>query len=202
MHARFSKYVSVLLFLAIGVIAGCGERERASPTSPSVLQSAIVTAEPSVATAELVPDRFCPAGSTLGVRIIITIGGRSEVIARGLQFEFTDRFGHRAVPVAFSTSTSTTATGADRMPLPIPTQSSIPIPTLGSIPIPGSSPIPIPAASPIPGVQIPAGASHTVPIFLQFGCGVMASGTLVVSVDTTDMQGMSFTSHARVRVDG
>ena len=191
MHARFSKYVLVLLFPVMGVMAGCGERESASPTSPTALKSAHVTAEPSVATAEFVPDRSCPAGSTFGVRIVITIGGGSGVIARRMQFEFTDRFGRRAFPVVISTST--TATGSDRMPLPIPTQ--------GSIPIPGSSPIPIPASSPSPGVQIPAGASHAVPVFLQFGCGVTAGGSLVVSVDTTDMQGFPFTSHARVRVD-
>jgi hypothetical protein len=200
MHARFSKYVSVLLFPAMGVMAACGERESASPTGPTVLQSALVTAEPSVAPAELVPDRFCSAGSTLGVRIIITIGGGSEVIARGLQFEFTDRFGHRDVPVAIWTSTS--PAGSDRIPLPIPTQGSIPMPGTSPIPIPSSSPIPIPASSQIPGVRIPAGASRTVPIFLQFGCGVTAGGILVVTVDTVDMRGMSFTSHARVRVDG
>ena len=200
MHARFSKYVAVLLFPAMGVMAGCGERESVSPTGPTMLQSAIVTAEPSVATAEFVPDRFCAAGSTLGVRIVITIGGGSDVIARGLQFEFTDRFGHRAVPIGVFTST--TPTGSDRIPLPIPTQGSIPMPGASPIPIPSSSSIPIPASSLIPGVQIPAGASRMVPIFLQFGCGVTAGGTLVVSVDTADMRGMTFTSHAHVRVDG
>lgn len=197
MHARFSKYVSVLLFPAMGVMAGCGEGKTASPTAPTLLQSALVTAEPSVAAAELVPDRFCSAGSALGLRIIVTIGGGSEVIARGLQFEFTDFSGHRAFPVSIFTSTG--PMGSDRVPLPIPTQGSIPMPGASPIPIPSSSPIPIP---PIPGVQIPAGGSRSIPIFLQFGCGVTGGGILVVTVETADTRGVSFTSNARVRVDG
>ena len=72
MHARFSKYVPILLFPAIGVLAGCGDRDGANPAAPTVFGSAVVTAEPSMATPELIPDRLCSGGSTFGVRIIIT----------------------------------------------------------------------------------------------------------------------------------
>jgi len=199
MHAGFSKYVPLLLFPAIGVFASCGDRDHANPTAPTVLTSASVTAEPSTATPELVPNRLCPGGSTFGVRIIITIGAGSDIVASGLRFEFTDRAGHRTIPLAIATATapteSTSTSTSTFTPIPIPTQSSIPIP--------GSSPVTIPSSSSIPvdGVQIPAGATRTVPIFLQLGCGVMAPGTLVVFVDTTDMRGTSFTPQARVRVD-
>jgi hypothetical protein len=198
MHACFSKYVPVLLFPAIGAIAGCGDRDNVNPTAPTVLTSASVTAEPSTATPELVPNRLCPGGSTFGVRIIITIGARSDIIASRLRFEFTDRGGHSTVPLAIGTATASTESTSSSVlpPIPIPTQGSIPIPGLSSIPIPSSSPIPV------DGVQIPAGGSRTVPIFLQFGCGVARAGTLVVSVDMADVRGMSFTSNARVRVDG
>jgi hypothetical protein len=199
MHAGFSKYVPLLLFPAFGLSASCGDRDHANPTAPTVLTSASVAAEPSTATAELVPNRLCPGGSTFGVRIIITIGAGSDIVASGLRFEFTDRAGHRTIPLAIATATapteSTSTSTSTFTPIPIPTQSSIPIP--------GSSPVTIPSSSSIPvdGVQIPAGATRTVPIFLQLGCGVMAPGTLVVFVDTTDMRGTSFTPQARVRVD-
>jgi hypothetical protein len=200
MHTGFSKYVPILLFPAIGVLAGCRDREDGHPTAPTVFgtSAALLTAEPPMATPELVPDRLCPGGSTFGVRIIITIGAGSDIIARRLRFDFTDRDGRHAVPLLFSTlTTSTGSTGSSAFtPIPIPTQGSIPIPGLSSIPIPSSS------AIPGEGVQIPAGGSRTVPIFLQFGCGVAAAGTLVVSVDTTDIRGMPFTTNARVRVDG
>ena len=198
MHACFPKYVPILLFPAIGVIAGCGDRDNANPTTPTVLGSAFVTAEPSTATRELVADRHCPGGSTFGVRIIITIGAGSDITGRRLRFEFRDRAGHRSVPLAVSTTTGPTGSTSSSAFSPIPT------PSQGSLPLPGTSSIPIPSSSPIPfeGVQITAGGSRSVPVFLQFGCGVAGAGTLVVSVDTADMSGKSFTSHARVRVDG
>ena len=199
MRTGFSKYVPIFLFAAIGVFAGCDDRD-GHPTAPTMFGSsaALVTAEPSIATPEPVADRLCSGGSTFGVRVVITIGAGSDMIARRLRFEFTDRDGRHAVPLLFSTLTTSTGSTSNSAFTPIP------IPTQGSIPIPGSSSIPIPSQSSIPvdGVQIPAGGSRTVPIFLQFGCGVARAGTLVVIVDTADMRGMSFTSNTRVRVDG
>ncbi len=198
MHAGFSKYVPIVLFPAIGFLAGCGDRGNVNPTAPTVLTSASVTAEPSTAMPELVPNRLCPGGFTFGVRIIITIGARSDIIASRLRFEFTDRAGHRTVPLAIGTAAAPTESTSSSVLMPIP------IPTQSSIPIPGSSPVTIPSSSPIPvdGVKIPAGATRTVPIFLQFGCDAAAAGTLVVRVDTTDMRGTSFTPEVRVRVGG
>lgn len=198
MHAGFSKYVPLLLFPAIVVFASCSDRDHANPTAPTVLTSASVTAEPSTAIPEVVPNRLCVGGSSFGVRILITIGAGSDITASRLRFEFTDRAGRRTVPLAIATATATSASASNSVlpPIPIPTQSSIPIP--------GSSPVTIPSSSPIPvdGLQIPAGSRRTVPILLQFGCGVAAPGTLIVSVDMTDMRGTSFTPQVRVRVDG
>jgi hypothetical protein len=199
MRTGFSKYVPIFLFAAIGVLAGCDDHD-GHPTAPTTFGSsaALVTAEPSIATPELVADRLCPGGSTFGVRIVVTIGAGSDIIASRLRFDFTARDGRHSVPLLFSTLTTSTGSTSNSVLTPIP------IPTQGSIPIPGSSSIPIPSQSSVPvdGVQIPAGGSRSVPIFLQFGCGVARAGTLVVSVDTADMRGMSFTSNARVRVDG
>jgi len=78
MHAGFPKYVPLLLFPAFALSANCGDRDHANPNAPTVLTSASVTAEPSTATAELVPNRLCPGGSTFGIRIIITIGAGSD----------------------------------------------------------------------------------------------------------------------------
>ena len=197
MHACFSKYVPLLLFTAFGVSTGCGERDHANPNAPTMLTSASVTAEPSTATAELVPNRLCPEGSSFGVRVIITIGAGSDIIASGLRFGFTDRAGRRTVPISITTAPAPTAPSSSSASVPIP------IPSQSSIPIPGSSAVTIPSSPPIPvdGVQIPAGAARTVPIFLQLGCGVAGPGTLVIIVDTTDMRGTSFTPQVRVRVD-
>ena len=63
-------------------------------------------------------------------------------------------------------------------------------------------PIPIPGSLPAEELVIHAGVSHTMPVSLGFGCGVPADGTIIVSVDTTDMRGRASTSQVRVRVGG
>jgi hypothetical protein len=196
MYTRSPTYITVLLVPAIVVIAACGNHDSASPTAPGAVTSAlVVAAEPMTATPEFTSISFCPAAPSFGVRLLITISGNGDiVILQRLRFAFTDRFGGFAVPVV--TQTSTALSGG------IPTSMPVPLPTSPSIPIPGASPIPIPGSLPVEELRIQAGVSGTLPVLLNFGCGVPADGTLVVSVDTTDMRGRSSTSQVRVRVGG
>ncbi len=193
MYTRSPKYILVLLFPAIALIAACGNHDSVSPTSPAPVTSALITAEPMTARPEFLPISFCPAAPSFGVRLLITISGNGEiVIVQRLRFAFTDRLGGFAVPTV--TQTSTALSGG------IPTSMPVPLPTSPSIPIPSASPIPIPGSLPVEELRIHAGVSGTLPVLLNFGCGVPADGTLVVSVDTTYRRGRSSTSQVRVRV--
>jgi hypothetical protein len=196
MSTRFSKHMTVLLLPAAVLVTACGETNHASPTTPAAVStSALITAEPLTATPEFLPLAFCPAGPPFAIRLLITIGsGGDIVIVRRLRFHFRDRFGDVAVPLV--TETRTALSGS------IPTQMPIPLPTSPPIAIPSASPIPIPGSLPFEDARIQAGGSRTVPTFLQFGCGVPADGTLVVSVDTAGVRGTSGTSHVSVRIGG
>jgi len=193
MYPRSPKYILVLLVPVFALIAACGNDNSVSPTTPAPVTSALVTTEPMTATPEFSRISFCPAAPSFGVRLLITISGNGEiVIVERLRFAFTDRLGGFAVPVV--TQTSAALSGG------IPTSMPVPLPTSPSVPIPSASPIPIPGSLPVEELRIHAGVSGTLPVLLNFGCGVPADGTLVVSVDTTDRRGRSSTSQVRVRV--
>jgi hypothetical protein len=200
MDRRFSQYLPLLLIPAIAVIAACDDAEPVSPTAPVAVESALITAEPVTATPEFLTGSFCPAGPPFGLRLVITVGGALDIVVRQLRFDFTDRFGGMAVPLVTPIPAAPSRSIPTSMPVPIP--GSTAIPSSPVIPIPGSSPIPIPGSSPIENVRIPSGFPTTLPLFLEFGCGVPAAGTLVISVDTTDARGTSGTSRVRVRVGG
>lgn len=187
MYTRSPKYITVLLVPAIVVIAACGNHDSASPTAPAAVTSALVIAEPMTATPDFSSISFCPAAPSFGVRLLITISGNGDiVIVQRLRFAFADRFGGFAVPVVTQTPRSTSGAIPNSMPVPLPT----------------SMPIPIPGSLPAEELVIHAGVSHTMPVSLRFGCGVPADGTIIVSVDTTDMRGRASTSQVRVRVGG
>ena len=188
MYTRSPKYIAILIVPAIVVITACGNHDPASPTAPAAVTSALVIAEPMTATPEFSSSiSFCPAAPSFGVRLLITISGNGDiVIVQRLRFAFADRFGGFAVPVVTQTPRSTSGAIPNSMPVPLPT----------------SMPIPIPGSLPAEELVIHAGVSHTMPVSLGFGCGVPADGTIVVSVDTTDMRGRASTSQVRVRVGG
>jgi len=187
MPTRFSQRIPVLLSIpAVVLIAGCSERAPASPTAPAVVESALITAEPMTAAPEFLPISVCRPEPSFGVRLIITIGGGREFFVRRLRFSFRDRLGAVSVPFATAIATSRF--------------NSVPIPTSAPIPFPTSAPIPIAGALTIDHQRITAGTSRTQGVFLQFGCGVPPSGTLIISVDTTDARGDSATSLVHVRV--
>ncbi len=192
MDVRFPRYRPVLLCLFAAATAAC-DGTAASPTSPPPLVSlqSSVTVEPTVVQPEFFHAGSCMARSPFGLRLRVTVGGRGDLILRGLRFRLTDRFGTSALPEV----------------VPIPNGAEAALPSPQSMPLPGASslptsPIPIPGASPLTGVQVAAGASHSLPFFLRFACGVIPEGTLFVMTDIADGSGQSGTSQLRVRVGG
>jgi hypothetical protein len=205
MSTRSPKYVLVLLFPVIVVLAGCGDSDPAGPAVPSLVQSTLITAEPATATPEFLPLSFCPDRPPFGLRVSVTVGGGLEIVVRRLRVDLRDRFGGIAVPQVIPIpATLGSIPNAMPMPLPestpIPSSPSIPMPGSPAIPTSGSSPVSVPGFSPFEDVRIPAGRSRTVPLFLEFPCGVVPAGTLVVSVETTDAHGRAGTSAIRVPV--
>jgi hypothetical protein len=193
MYMRSPKYIAILIVPAIAAIAACGNQAPASPTAPAAIESALLRADPMTVKPEFLPISFCPAGPPFGFRLVITVGsGRDSFFLRRLLFNFTDHLGGFSVPAVTPLPTARIGSIPDSMPVPIPTSPSIPLPS--------SSPIPIPGSLSLEDARIAAGASRTQAVFVQFGCGVPAGGTLVVIVDGTDSRGGAVTSRIRVRV--
>ena len=184
MDAQLPKHALVLLVFVSMMTAGCSDENDVGLTAPTVINSLLVSAEPSTVTPEVLVTPLCSTGSPFGLRIVITIDGGRAVILRALRFTFFDRFGGTAVPVAVS-------------PLSPAVPSSSPIPNPASVTFPSSSPIPIPDSA-TGGVLIPAGVRRTFPFFLEFGCDVRSAGTLVATIETDDDR--SETTEVRIQV--
>lgn len=182
MHARISRHVLSLVSVSL-IVAGCDDsagRSSGAPTAPGSSLSTLVTAEPSDIAPEFVSSRFCRTLPPFRARLSVTIRHGQNRFVRLVRFDFTDRFGGRAIPTVIPTL-GTTATLPNSMPVPLPTSSPIPIP--GTLPLEGLAP-----------------GSRPVPVVLEFDCGVRAAGTLVISVETADRRGMSEISRTSVDI--
>ena len=192
----FRKYVLVVLVSAFLGTAGCSDSEPAGATAPSPVAAATVTAEPMTIRPEFLPSSSCGNRPAFRGGLSIIVGATDELILRGLQFHFVDRFGGRTSPLVSPTSAFAGVTTS------IPTSGPVPIPSPGFVSIPGSSPITIPGASPVHGVLLSANTFRTLPFAFEFGCGVHADGTLLINVETSDRKGRRGTSEVRVSIGG
>lgn len=197
MSLRFHKYGVLLLFLGLVFATGCDDnKDSMTVTSPSpvaVTQTG-VSVEPAALQPEFLPGFSCRSNRAFGTRIIVLVGGRNDVLLRGLRFRFTDRFGFNALPqVALIPGPSPMTTP----PVSIPSSSPIPLPGIAPLP---TAPVPIPGSTPVSALFIPAGAPRTFPFFLTFGSCPFSEGTLFVTVDAGDRNGTMQSSEMRVRV--
>ena len=179
MYGRFPTYVSLSLCAVLLVTAACN-RGGATPTSPSPTSGKVtLTAEPMVATAQILGGEVCPAHPRFGVRVTVFVGG-PDLIVRGIRFGFADRFGRSALPeVIFLPAGSSQLLPAGAVPFGTP----------GFSTLPNSSPIPIPGAPPINGVLVPQRAALSLPFFLRFPCDLFPEGTLTVTGELSDRTG-------------
>ena len=169
MDPRICKYASAFVLLASLGIAGCTEDGvfTGHVTGPSTLTPApvnVVTVEPAAVLPVFLSSPFCGTLPLFQAGFTLVFRADQELFISGFGFEFLDGFGVRSVPTLISTSN----TFAPLVPVPVPS----------------SSPIPIPGVSSFNGLILSRGSSRTLPMLLQFGCGVPAAGTLVVSVNT------------------
>ena len=188
MNASFPKYVPLVLLPAV-LAAGCGDRSVVAPTAP-VAQSAFVTAEPAALTAEFLSSPRCPVLPAFGTHLRIIFRSHRDVTVRSIRFDFSDRAGVRGTPTVIPTTPGSSSMLGSSSPVAIPTFSSLP----------GAAPIPVPGFSPLRAIALTAGASETFPFFLQFGCGLIADGTIFVGVDTVDARGFIDTTRIDLRL--
>jgi hypothetical protein len=184
MYARICGYVLSLVSVSV-ILAGCDDSPGGSsgaPTAPGLSQAAVVTAQPSEIAPEFISTPLCRPDPAFRTSLIVTVHAGEDRFVHALRFDFTDRRGRRVRP-RIVTSLETVVRSDISVPIPLPT----------------SSPIPIPGTLPLDGSRFPAG-SRTLPVVLEFGCGVQAAGTLVVSVDTTDGRGRPGQASATVEV--
>ena len=153
-----------------------------TPLTATVSAGASFGVEPSMLTPEILPGA-CGDHSPFGLRLVVTVRGDHDVTIRRMHFSYTDRFGARALPSI----------------MPIPTLST-PFPS--GVTLPTSAPVQVPgfASFPEAGVVVPRGSRHGFPYLMRFGCEVVAGGTIIIVIDTSNQQGTVETSELRVRV--
>lgn len=191
MRISSPMYVLVVLLSASAALIGCS-RDSSDLTRPATAQPVSLSAEPSPLTPEFLSGRGCVAPPAFGLRLVLGLGGPSHIVFRRVRFRFEDRFGGTAVPlITIGTSLFPAAPG-------VPNSGPVPIPSAPTMP--GGSPIPVPSATSLPGVVTPLGSSRQLPLGLEFGCGVRATGTLIVVADLDD-RGRTHSSEVRVRVE-
>lgn len=184
MYARICGYVLSLVSVSV-IVAGCGDGPggpSGAPTAPGLSQAAAVSAEPSQIVPEFISTPLCRPDPAFRTSLIVTIHSGEDRFVHALRFDFTDRRGRRMRP-RIVTSLETVVRSDIAVPIPLPT----------------SSPITIPGTLPLEGSRFPPG-SRTLPVVLEFGCGVQAAGTLVISVDTTDGRGRPGQASATVDI--
>ena len=192
----FRKYVAVVLVSATLGSAACSGSEPAGLAAPSPVAAATVKAEPVAIRPEFLPATSCFSRPPFRGGLVVIVGSTDDLILRGLQFNFTDRLGTRTSPLVSPAAAFSTATTS------IPVSGPIPIPAPGFVAIPGSSAITIPGSAPVHGVFLPANTSRQLAFDFEFGCGVLAEGSLVITVETTDRNGRRGASDVRVSVGG
>lgn len=201
MARSLPNFGGLVLFLSLLVVSGCNKTEMAfSMTGPAPLvATANIHSSFDVESSSVQPEFFhsgsCVGSQPFGARVGIRVHGNHDVVLRGLQFWYVDRFGVRSLPDLISIpGVPTTVAFHSNMP------TSSPVSVPGFAPLPSATLIPMPSSSPIHGVVISAGSSRLFPYFTRFGCGVLPGGVIVIVVDAGDREGKFSTSEMRVRV--
>lgn len=200
MYARHPKYVAVFLVSALAFTA-CGDSDGPSPTGPSTIQTATMTAEPALLVPQFFPNAFCARFSPFGAQLTIVLRPSRDVSVRLIRFHFVDRFGARHIPGVIPIPTTSSAGAFNVGSVTMPTSPTIPFPGAPA-PFPGSVPLPIPGVSGFDPLFVLGGHSRLLPFFLQFDCGIPADGTVFVDFDLRDDRGRASTSQLRVRLRG
>ena len=188
MDTRICKYASAFVLLASLGLAGCTEDGASTDhmTGPSLTPAplTIVTVEPAAVPPVFLTNWACFTASPFQVGFTLVFRADQALTVSGAGFDFLDHSGHRSVPTLVLVPAE--STGTSFVHVPLPTSSPIPIPE------PGSS---------FNGFDMTASTARTVPVVLQFGCGVAASGTLIISVNTAS-RGTPEVQHLNVRIGG
>ncbi|HXE79145.1 MAG TPA: hypothetical protein VNK41_00200 [Vicinamibacterales bacterium] len=199
MRIRFDRQAATIAVAAFAVVlaacddGGTGEfgglssSVRPSPVAGESDESSLrLTAEPRTVVPELLPRGDCLTLPAFRTRFAISIRAGRAALIRGIGFDFVDSFGDRQFPTIIAGSPAASS---------IPRSTPAPLPTAPPIPLPGT-----PAA--FPGVAVEPDRTMSFPFALDFACGVPASGTIFVLVETGDRGGSSQVLRTHIRVRG
>lgn len=202
MARSLPNFGALVLFVSLLLSTACGNTQADfSLTGPAPLAaSANIHSSFRVETPSVEPEFFHTGscvGQAVGARVGIRVHGDHDVILRGLRFTYVDPRGMRSLPDVLSIpSLSTPVAFSGIMP------NSSPVSVPGFPALPNTTVIPIPGSSSITGVVISAGSSHLFPFFLNFGCGFIGNGVVVIVVDAGERHGRFSTSELKVVVRG
>jgi len=166
MQNRASTYALTFLLMASWAASACDSVDNAqvSLTGPTTTGSvvAFLTVGPAVIAAGSQASTSCRTATPFDATVTVNVRARRDLFIRNVGFEFIDPVNRRVLPIPFPVT---------------------------AIPVPTTHPVPFPGEATMSSALVPAGETLTAPFRLQFDCGVPASGTLFVSVDTADPDG-------------
>jgi len=161
MHNRASTYALTFLLMASCAASAC-DANNVNVTGPTGTSVAVLTVGPTVIAAGTHASTSCRTETPFDAVVTVNVRARRDLFVRNVGFEFIDPAHRRVLPIPFPVT---------------------------SLPLPTTSPVPFPGEATMSSDLVRAGETVTAPFRLQFECGVPASGTLFVSVDTADQDG-------------
>jgi hypothetical protein len=161
MHNRASTYALTFLLIASCAASAC-DANNVNVTGPTGTSVAVLTVGPTIIAAGTHASTSCRTETPFDAVVTVNVRARRDLFVRNVGFEFIDPANRRVLPIPFPVT---------------------------SLPLPTTSPIPFPGEATMSSDLVRAGETVTAPFRLQFDCGVPASGTLFVSVDTADAEG-------------
>src|SRR5687768_5669682 len=183
MQGRIWRLASpAVVVLSLG-FAGCDSTatitagDLVRPTAVAGLNSTTkLVVVPGVLFPQFVYGPACGVHAPFVTNLSVSVTSHRDLFFRGAGFEFVDPFGVRSLPSAVRVSSAWhPSTG----PVPVP------------VPVSTVPPVAVPSYTPLGGLPIVAGAPFVQPFWLDFGCGIVPTGTLVGFVGTIDRLGFA-----------
>ena len=184
MQGRMWRLASAaVVVLSLG-FAGCDSTAAVITTGNLVRPTAVaglnstpkLVVVPGVVLPQFVFGPACGLHAPFVTNLSVSVTSQRDLFFRGAGFELIDPFGVRSLPSAVRISSAA---------FPLPSAGPVPVP----VPVSPVPPVAVPSYTPLGGMPILAGAPFVQPFWLDFGCGIVPTGTLVVFVDTIDRNG-------------
>jgi hypothetical protein len=181
-----SKWWTATVIPVAIAIAACDDIN-AGLNGPGSIRSTLVStqtiAQPSVVQPQFIVDPSCRTTPPFFALLDVSVNPQTDLFLQSIVFELVDQSGRTAVPTVSAVSGISTTIPA-----------STPIPLTGSVPIPGQVSF--------NGLPISPGQPQANSFALRFDCGVQPSGTLFVTVQSSNRLGETDVSRASAHMGG